>query len=398
MPSREQLMAIHAELVAKKQQFDRLRRQAAETGNAAVFDQAENLAEEIKAGISELSEKVNPFETELRLREQYRSQTEILKQAGLVKELPNNPNQLGFVGIDSQEYSLPSYEDIVKRLTNGPDRVWKKSDNSEETISSKEFYKRKTMQGFGKMIIVPFGLPIDTFHERYREQLQQHFSQGKLYRTAKDANTKPEKITKINDEGPLWVWDDYKKADINNALVYNPKQFDQVNHGGQTKQEILNQQNQTNHPFKGFKVIFLETDIANIPAKGKTIGDRPQLDSTGSSISEYIEKDKDGDPKIPSPDEFLKAIQNSPHYTGEQGMTPEDDIAFALTHLHETNQVVDDFQGHGKISYNTGAYFPSSGFVPDSCWYSDFAQASSDRYDPGSRGGDCGVRSAAGVE
>ena len=52
-------------------------------------------------------------------------------------------------------------------------------------------------------------------------------------------------------------------------------------------------------------------------------------------------------------------------------MTPEDQLMYAITHLEETNQVIDDYKGKGSISYQVGAFFPASGGVPNAYWSRD---------------------------
>ena len=65
--------------------------------------------------------------------------------------------------------------------------------------------------------------------------------------------------------------------------------------------------------------------------------------------------------------EYLKAIQKEPIYAYEQGITPEDQLAYAILHLEQTDQVIDDWQGNGSLSYQLGAYF-ISGKVPSASW------------------------------
>jgi len=49
-------------------------------------------------------------------------------------------------------------------------------------------------------------------------------------------------------------------------------------------------------------------------------------------------------------------------------MTPEEQIIYAIKHLEETNQVIDDYSGKGYMSYQLGAFFPASGVVPHALW------------------------------
>ena len=69
----------------------------------------------------------------------------------------------------------------------------------------------------------------------------------------------------------------------------------------------------------------------------------------------------------------------------------------AISYLEEKNQVIDDYQGKGSITYNTGAYFPGSGDVPGAYWSRGDRQADLDRDVPTNRDGDIGARSAVRV-
>ena len=70
---------------------------------------------------------------------------------------------------------------------------------------------------------------------------------------------------------------------------------------------------------------------------------------------------------------------------------------YTLTHLEETNQVINDYQGKGSLSYQVGGYFPASGDVPNSYWFRVSRQAILRRGDPAARGSDCGVRAGVRV-
>jgi hypothetical protein len=84
-------------------------------------------------------------------------------------------------------------------------------------------------------------------------------------------------------------------------------------------------------------------------------------------------------------------------YKNEFGTTPEEWLMQAITMLEEKNQVIDDYQGNGKITYNTGGYFPASGDVPYAYWFRDNRQANLDRNVPTFRDDYFGARSAVRV-
>ena len=74
-------------------------------------------------------------------------------------------------------------------------------------------------------------------------------------------------------------------------------------------------------------------------------------------------------------------------------MTPEDQITYAMLYLEQTNQVVDDWQGKGLLSYQLGAYRLAFGDIPCAGWSRDFSQAYLGWSNPGFPDLACGVRS-----
>ncbi|MBI5728721.1 MAG: hypothetical protein HY983_00540 [Candidatus Magasanikbacteria bacterium] len=375
MPSRESSplqTELHA-VTAVKERFDAAYQAAVTSGDTT---QAERLKQELTDKMNALKEKLYPFEVRLRVREQYESQKTIMARLKILEPLADG--RLGIKGIDGAEFPLPSYQEVSRRM-----------------VEKKEVLGTKVDQGFVKLLLVPFGMPLDKLVTIYRAALQKHFDESKLFYTKKDpynAEEPLEPITELNTEGPLWVWNKYNGADADGSLVYYPQKFSATNHGAKTKTELL----AGGQP--GFTTRLLE-DMPNIPrqGQGKTVGssghERAQLDTAGTSIKGYIEQGQ----TIPNPHEYLKALQTEKQYQHEQGMTPEEQIMYALTHLEETNQVIDDYHGKGSISYQLGAYFPSSEDVPFAYWGRDDRRASLSWFDPGGRVGVCGARSAVGV-
>lgn len=376
MPAREQPSPLQAELhavTALKERFDAAYQAAITSGDTTV---AERLKQELTDKMNALKDKLNPFEARLKVREQYESQKSIMARLGILEALSDG--RLGIKGIDGQEYPLPSYQEVSKRM-----------------VEKKEVLGTKVDQGFVKLLLVPFGMPLDKLVGIYKAALQKHFDENKLYYTKKDPHDAEEPLERITQlhatEGPLWVWDQYNGADVNGKLVYYPKEFS-AQHGAKTKTELLADGQH------GITLRFLE-DMPNIPCQGhgKTVGksghERAQLDTAGTSITGYIESGH----TIPSPREYLKALQTEKQYQNEQGMTPEEQIMYALTYLEETNQVIDDYQGKGSISYQLGAYFPSSARVPGSYWVRGNRRAYLRGSVPGRRRDRYGARSAVGV-
>jgi hypothetical protein len=233
---------------------------------------------------------------------------------------------------------------------------------------NKEILKTKIEQGFTKLLIVPFGMKLDDLIEKYKQVILKHHKEGKLLAT-KEKSTDPDEPLELDENQPVRVWDKYQNADTENKLVYFPKNFSE-NHQGKTKQEILKEQG-------GFNIILTE-DLPNIPGAGeeKEIKGRKQFENF-RTLNQYLE-----------------ALKTDPQYKNEQGMTPEDQITYAITHLEQFNQVIDDYQGNGLASYQLAAYFPADGTVP---WYRDSRRAYLNREDPRYAALANGVRSAVRV-
>ncbi len=365
-----QLRAELSALEALKAEFDTAYEEAVRTGN---LERVKKLKLELQQSIATLKEKLNPLERILGLKEQYQQQRDILEKTGVLEQLSSG--ELGIKGIDGTEYPLPSYREIAQKFR-----------------EKKELLKTKTKQGFTKLVLVPFGMKLEDLIQKYKQTLVKHFQEGKLFFTKKDANDPNEALVPItadmfNANEPVWVWDGYQEADTTGKLIYFPKEFS-ANHQGSTKKEFLEQRQQ------GWEVILLE-DMPNIPkeGEGKTHGGRTQLDTKGSSIKPFIASGT----TTPSPKEYLKALQEDPQYQHEQGLLPEDWLIYALTMLEEQNQIIDDYSGNGKVSYNLGAYFPTSDGVPRAYWSRDYRQTRVYRNDVDRRYDDCGVRPSVRV-
>lgn len=295
------------------------------------------------------------------LSEQYDKQVEILQKFHILSvNLDHGVNRESespgsIVGIDGKEYPLPSKSEIAELLE-----------------QNKELIEKKKEQGFTQLLITPFGIKLEDLIGKYKEVLIDHHQNNKLLATKKDPKD-PDKELDLDKNKPVWVWDEYQNADVEGKLVYNPKEFSE-NHQGKTKEEILKEQG-------GWSVILME-DLPNIPrnGKGEIVGGRKQLEA-GLTPKEYLEK-----------------LQTDPGYEHEMGMTPEEQVMYAIIHLEETDRVIDDYQGNGSVAYNIGGYFPSSDLVPDAYWYRGNRQADVHRSYPGDQNDHCGVRPAVRIK
>ena len=350
-----------AEIKALKSAFDAAYDEAVKTGDLA---SVKALRSDIESRMASLREGLFSLERELHLKEQYASQRTILESAGILETLPSGEE--GVRGMDGKPYPLPAYHEVMARLR-----------------ERKDVIKEKKEQGFGKLLLVPFGMQLDDLSRKYADLLRKHHAAGKLMAT-KEKPTDPDEPLSLDTTTPLWRWSEYDGADVQGKLVYEPTAFDRATHGGKTKAEMLAEDPRTSAPSprssaSAWRILLLE-ESPNIPraTKGKDIGGRTQLEANQT------------------PNDYLAEIGTGT-YANESGLTPEDWLAYAITHLEETNEVIDDWQGRGSIAYLTGAYFPASGYVPRADWNRGSGQAYLSGDVPANRYGGVGARSAVSV-
>lgn len=353
MPSPcEQVRQEYQELQTLKEEFD-LERQKAASETKPSLERAKKLKAELDRKRDLLREKLWPFEhlSQKELQKQYQFQKETLQRVGILEELSSG--EAGIKAIDGQEYAFPEFREITRRMR-----------------ENREILKIKTEQEFSQLLVVPFGLKLDDLIERYRQVILKHHKEGKLLAT-KENLSDPDERLELDTSDPVWVWEEYQDADTSGGLVYFPKEFSS-HHQGRTKQEILKEQG-------GFNILFIE-DLPNIPRKnkGKKVSNRKQLEANQT------------------PKRYLELLTD-PQYRNESGMTPEEQIIYAIQYLEETNQVIDDYQGKGSASYQLGAYFPASGFVPCAYWRRDRRQAGLGGNEPGGSNPVTGARAAVRV-
>jgi hypothetical protein len=200
-----------------------------------------------------------------------------------------------------------------------------------------EMLEKKREQGFTELLLVPIGTPLSFLIDRTRDLIVKKHKQDKLLGT-------DGKKLELDEEQPVYVADEYKDADVSGDLVYYPQKFDKANHGGMTKEELINATG-------GWRIELIE-DLPDLPAekKGKTIKGRKQFEA-GQSPEEYLEK-----------------IKTDKQYKGEQLSTPEAQLSYFMQYLQKHDQVIDDWEGQGKGCWNAGSYFKGEGGVPLATW------------------------------
>ncbi|HBK33606.1 TPA: hypothetical protein DEP34_01260 [Candidatus Uhrbacteria bacterium] len=308
-----------------------------------------------------LPEHLQDIERLYHLREQYTSQVALLEQVGILKEGT-------ILGIDNKKYPIPTLEQIASRL-----------------FERREMLHTKHDQGFTKLLLVPFGMSLDTLINTLKQFLLSYNQSHPSFN--------------LDTDNPLYTWSGYQGADIGDSpkLVYYPQSFTKEGHGGKTKARILEEQDNNPDFFPGWTIHLLQPSNLNtqdtetlkgfapIPRKGQgtSQGDltpRPPLESGQSSI-EYL-----------SILQKAKGDEDSP-YHHESGLTPEDWIIAFMIHLTETGKFLDNWQNNTEsISYLTGAFFSSSTSVPFAYWDRVRRRVRLFRFDPRNRGGYVGVR------
>ncbi len=289
----------------------------------------------------------------IEMKEQYELQKKVLEETGILKTLSNGKK--GIEAIDGNEYPFPEYQEILGRVN-----------------KNKGVIKVKSKEGFNNLLIVPFGASLDEMIKKYGEAILKHYKEGKLFAT-KVFSIDLDQSLDLNEGEPVWVWGGYKNADAEGKLIYYPDKFS-AHCLGKTKKEILESEKE------GFHILLIE-DMPNIPkeGKGKIIEGRKQLETHGTPV------------------EYLKSIKEEITYKSEQGMTPEDQIIYAIQYLEKTNQVIDDYQGHGAASYQLGAYFPASDRIACAFWNRFSYRAHIDRGVSSDRDPLGGVRTAVRI-
>jgi hypothetical protein len=277
------------------------------------------------------------------LPKQYEKEYKILVKVGIMGILPEILED-GILGIDGREYPVPSLEQIQSAI-----------------LANREKYESKMKQGFTKLQMTPFALPLRILIQTLERTLLAHHKQGKLLAPKKNPNG-PDVKLELNKNQPVYTWKSWwnkknskKSKDELGEIIYDPQQFTQENHGGQTKQEKLDgervKQAQGNtNIFPGWNIELYESN-ENIPRerKGKTIGGRKQLEANDT------------------PENYLKILQTNPQYAHEKGLTFESWITKALGSLKTNNTVLDDYSGAGFACYLLANWI-SSGYLGFGRW------------------------------
>jgi len=301
--------------------------------------------------------------------EQYRKQVAMMERLGILKR-----GDRAITGIDGEKYSLPDEAGFIRIL-------WKE----------KKMILTKKEQGLGRIMLVPFGMPLETLIEIYGEALKAHFRVKKLFYPKENPEDADELIPpeRFNEYEPVWTsfeWLDESKpvgqqgGDISGDIVYYAEKLEARNKGGGlTKSEVLERQKEQKSATVGWRILMLETgDVIPRETEGKTKSGRKQIE-VGKSANEYME------------------ILKSQEYAHEQGMALEDWLMHAIVTLEEKNQVLDDWCGNGCFCRLPGSFNFRSGWLAYACWSRDNRQANLPDDRPGDQNPRGGFRSAVEI-
>jgi hypothetical protein len=319
------------------------------------------------------------------LKKQYVSQRNALEMAGyfvdkteaLLKD-PTLEHPRVILGIDGKEYPFPTWESVKAYIT-----------KDKET---KDLHIEQFKRGFTELQITPFAVPLSTHIDILKKALLLEYQRngGHIYSGAGDIHrttleqlqSTPDQEFPLNPDDPLYHWDEYHNADIDGRAVYFPTELTTDNHGGQTKQQILNRQHQEGSPFPGYLVSFTHKHT-HIPRQGETPS--PHLLEANSTPEEYVQK--------------LAQAQKDPKHPqyAQRGQTTEEAIIQIITTLLTTHQLIGDYRKYDSLNYTTSTWFPGSGRVGYVYAYRGGRQVYVGGFGARDRDADSGARSAVGA-
>ncbi|HBK34320.1 TPA: hypothetical protein DDZ06_04880 [Candidatus Uhrbacteria bacterium] len=276
------------------------------------------------------------------LREQYDSQVSLLEQVGVLKEG-------AITGIDGKIYPIPTLEQIAMRL-----------------FERRETLRTKHDQGFTKLLLVPFGMSLDSLQETLEQFLLKYKKDNPNFH--------------LNTRVPLRVFGNmYKDVDAGGIqnLVYHPQSFDQINHHGKTKIQILEEQEIARDFSPGWRVhLFQPARPEDTKSEGFAI--IPKWNQGKVYGKEFPRRDLEAGEFTPNAClYFLKQVnrrqKDSPYY-GESGLIPEDWIIAFMTHVSETDEPLDDsYDQKTSGTFLIGCFSPFQMKIPGADWNGEFS-------------------------
>jgi len=274
---------------------------------------------------------------------------DVLKRTGILTHLPKS-GSFGVVGIDAQEYPIPTQEQVEELFAH-----------------QSELVRRKVPQGFVHLELTPIAMPAPLLIERMKVAILRHSAEGKIYQTRRSPSDLLNPVH-ADTEKTAWLWETLGQALDTEQLVYFPVDY-ASNHGGQSKWEVIHNGRICAVP--GWSVGLVE-NLPMMPqeGQGKTLAGRRQLE-TGSS-----------------PRDYLRILQTEA-YQGETGKTLEDFIIEFLVRLETTGEVSHDRHDENAL-WLLGQYVKyveqvKSDLVPTGWWHRDYGRVRLDAHRPGNK-------------
>ncbi len=243
----------------------------------------------------------------IKLREQYDSQLNLLRDNNILQKLSDGSE--GIIGIDGEEYSVPKYIEIVSRM---------KKD-------SLDFFEKNIDGGFKKLLLIPFGVSINSLVEKYKNLILHSDDNGRFMNKLND---RPIYIDKTD---PVRVKDDLIDSDTTGDLIYS---LSPQNNG--SKLELIGD---------GFAwQVVLSEDITYL--KDFSIA-RP-----------YIYKEKNQSYR-----EFAQKMWTH-KYAGISGQIPETWLIYAMTCLTEGKGIIDKGGWSDRLLFTNCKLKTSPNLIP----------------------------------
>ncbi|MEK7159752.1 MAG: hypothetical protein AAB766_04610 [Patescibacteria group bacterium] len=279
---------------------------------------------------------------EKEFNEEYDAQVRVLHDLRLLEVFPGK-DVMGIIGIDGKEYPVPTKADIIAEIKANPEK-----------------YEKKMKQGFTKIQLTPFALPLERLTTLLSEKLLDRYNRRALFDVNRD-------LMELDIREPLHVWSGFvdpeapegrRGADVTGKSIYHPTSFHQKDHHGQTKDEILKAQ--AGLPFSGWEVKLIEQNqsVGNVGNVGGRenfrMGEQPAY--------------------------YLSLLMSDPQYANEQGLLSEDWLIQILVSLERFKRIDDElrcnlFFGNmwlnprGSVLVSNGQW---SGFVKQLTLFSNY--------------------------
>ncbi len=271
-----------------------------------------------------------------------------LGRAGLLTPLPES-RRLGVVGVDGNEYPLPTPEQVAVFFA-----------------QNREMVSTKFAQGFDRLELVPMAMPLPALMDRVRAAILKHNTDGTIFRARRFASDAPVPV-RVHAEKQVWIWETLSQAIGADMLVYFPE-ASSGSPRGQTKREVIHNERLCAVP--GWSVGLVETSSflpGPGPGAGQTIGGRKQLEIGAS------------------PREYLRTLQTPP-YAGETGRTMEEFLTRFLTQLETADTVSYDVADDNAF-WCLGQYLKTSyaELVPTGRWIRDVGRVRLDMHRTGNK-------------